>query len=288
MGRKHRNARKNRGARACAPKNPPKVQPPAPPPPETVEFPELPFDVIPLVLHALFDDGWPYDPGDDGATCRAAVRWSRLNKTHREACASDQVWEYVIARCQPNHTFEKTAGRELISIGREVCDNGHTWTMEYLSEPDPRSFRTTLDYFNALSNQCIALNKEKERLRECFKVAEKEWLWWQEYHPMSCKHGRCKLYTDPVYTNLIEAQYRVYMRILIVRGQFFYYDFLMPECWDLHRLAGKLIQRIRKNRNRMGDKWVSKFPDLLELFEHHWGPREVTSCRDGQMNWVDF
>ena len=33
MGRKHRNVRKNRGARACASKNPPKVQPPAPPPP---------------------------------------------------------------------------------------------------------------------------------------------------------------------------------------------------------------------------------------------------------------
>ena len=47
--------------------------PPAPPPPETVEFPELPFDVIPLVLHAIFD-GW--DDRNPEVACRAAMCWS--------------------------------------------------------------------------------------------------------------------------------------------------------------------------------------------------------------------
>ena len=100
MGRKHRNARKNRGARACAQKEF-KVQPPAPPP-ETVGLPELPFDVIPLVLRALYigckdHEHWDTLDGEDRAAARAAAccskvdtdravaYWSTLNKTHREA-----------------------------------------------------------------------------------------------------------------------------------------------------------------------------------------------------------
>ena len=89
---------RNPTSRACAQKEPLKVQPPTPPP-ETVELPELPFDVIPLVLRAIFD-GW--DDRDPEATCRTAARWCAVNRAHRDACRDDDAaWRAITERVFP-------------------------------------------------------------------------------------------------------------------------------------------------------------------------------------------
>ena len=122
------------GARACASKNPPKV-----------EFPELPFDVIPLVLRAIFDGG---DDRDPRVTCRAAMCWSTLNKTHREACIDEKVWDDLIARVFPAEAIAKLNAAcsksqwfgEWTSYEDELC----TWSLH------PDAFYTPQDFFYEL------------------------------------------------------------------------------------------------------------------------------------------
>lgn len=272
MGRKGRNARKIR-ARTCAQKDSPKVQPPAPPPPETAAFPELSPDVIPLVLHAIFD-GWDKDR-DPVATCRAAVRWSTLNKTHREACAdAEQVWDDLIARHFPNHTFEKTWGRELISFA--IGDEFNIYS--YITEPDPETFHTARDYYYALCGECIALAKDRERLRVCAEQAEKM----DDYYTDRERQllSSCELYWKedacPIFLDLITTQHRVYMRMLIIRGHFFYYDFARPWLANQECLARDIIlPRIKRNKKTMGDDWVLDFPDVQTLLNARSGGKRI-------------
>jgi len=270
MGRKHRNARKNRGARACASKNPPKVQPPAPPSPETVEFPELPFDVIPLVLRAIFD-GW--DDRDPEATCRTAARWSTLNQTHHEACAAEQVWDDLIVHWFPRHTPAVIAERGLLSCDKEFNDWGEPskgwWTM-----PDPATFDTARDYYNALCGECIELARDRRRLKELYFKALEWYDWHRDPPPPTC--GCCSEWkttqlewkweqTEEVYRDFVETQHEVYVRMAIVRGLDVFGGVLFIDRYGLSDVTEKILKRIWKNMRTVGKDWDLDFPDLEAL-----------------------
>jgi hypothetical protein len=267
MGRKHRKARKNSGARACAHKKPLKAQPPTPPP-ETVGWPELPFDVIPLVLHALLVGCNDRDPE---ATVRAAECWSTLNKTHREACAADpdQVWEGLIARDFPRHTPAVIAERGLLSFDCDfdVCGNS---IEDWLTEPDPKTFDTVQDYYFALYDMCIVLVRARSQLKEVCDKAEDWQDWWDDPYDLRPNYGSTSLEVfweqcEPIYRDLVETQHEVYMCMAIVRGLDFHHQFLHVDHSNLGVVAEKMLNRIRKNYHTMGEDWDLDFPDLKEL-----------------------